>query len=271
MRAWRVWLIIILFLLRLAPATFAAGPATLTAAPDIRENLEYQVSLGPWSDVARVHLVLKELKPGHYLAEFSGAAQGMWKLLSRWLPELYQTEMRYRDGRLQPVVYREKFQEGGHQVLKEYRFDYDHSRLTLWRQIDAGEKTKEWEVPLTGPVYDLLSLFYNVRLGALGPTPGGATLQVMVLSDPKPKELVFCIGGATDQGLKVMVNTCSAGAVDEAQYFMFLSPERVPTLAWTRVPLFGKLAGRLVNPGEVKKEGLFTPPPSAAPVRKAPR
>ena len=28
----------------------------------------------------------------------------------------------------------------------------------------------------------------------------------MVLADPKPKELVFCIGGATDQGLKVMVN-----------------------------------------------------------------
>ena len=271
MRAGRVWLIIMLFLLRLAPATLAAGPATLSAAPDIRENLEYQVSLGPWSDVARVHLVLKELKPGHYLAEFSGAAQGMWKLLSRWLPELYQTEMLYRDGRLQPSVYREKFQEGGHQVLKEYHFDYDHSQLTLWRQIDGGEKTKEWEVPLTGPVYDLLSLFYNVRLGALGPTPGGATLQVMVLSDPKPKELVFCIGGATDQGLKVMVNTCSPGAVDEAQYFMFLSPERVPTLAWTRVALFGKLAGRLVNPGEVKKEGLFTLPPSSSPVPKAPR
>ena len=271
MRAGRVWLIIILFLLRLAPAALAADTATLAAEPEIRENLEYQVSLGLWSDVARVHLVLKELKPGHYLAEFSGAAQGMWKLLSRWLPELYQTEMRYRDGRLQPSVYREKFQEGGHQVLKEYRFDYDHSQLTLWRQIDGGEKTKEWEVPLTGPVYDLLSLFYNVRLGALGPTPGGATLQVMVLSDPKPKELVFCIGDVTDQGLKVMVNTCSPGAAGEHQYFMFLNPERVPTLAWTRVTFFGKLAGRLVNPGEVKKEGLFTLPPASSPVPKARR
>ena len=270
MRTGRVWLIIILFLMRLAPATLAAAPATISAEPEIRENLEYQISLGLWSDVARVHLVLKELKPGHYLAEFSGAAQGMWKLLSRWLPELYQTEMRYRDGRLQPMVYREKFQEGGHQVLKEYRFDYDHSQLTLWRQIDGGEKTKEWEIPLTGPVYDLLSLFYNVRLGALGPTPGGATLRVMVLADPKPKELVFCIGGVTDQGLKVMVNSCSPGAAGEAQYFMFLNPERVPTLAWTRVTLFGKLAGRLVNPGEIKK-GLFNLPPASSPVRKAPR
>src|SRR4030043_118856 len=109
MRAGRFWLIIILFLLRLAPATLAAAPPTLTAAPDIRENLEYQISLGPWSDVARVHLVLKELQPGHYLAEFSGAAQGIWRLLSRWLPERYQTEMLYQDGRLQPLVYREEF------------------------------------------------------------------------------------------------------------------------------------------------------------------
>ena len=98
------------------------------------------------------------------------------------------------------MVYREEFQEKGQQVLKEYRFDYDHSRLTLWRQVDGGEKIKEWEVPLTGPVYDLLSLFYNVRLDALGPAPGGATLRVMVLPDPKPKELVFHIGAVNRPG-----------------------------------------------------------------------
>ncbi len=73
--------VVIFVLLRLAPATLPAGPATIAAAPDIRENLEYQISLGPWSDVARVHLVLKELEPGHYLAEFSGAAQSLTRTL----------------------------------------------------------------------------------------------------------------------------------------------------------------------------------------------
>ena len=203
-------------------------PRPRSPPPEVRENLEYQISLGPWSDVARVHLVLKELKPGHYLAEFSGAAQGMWKLLSRWLPERYQTEMVYRDGRLQPVVYREEFQEKGQKVLKEYRFDYDHSRLTLWRQVDGGENIKEWEVPLTGPVYDLLSLFYNVRLDALGPAPGGASLRVMVLPDPKPKELVFCIGDVTDEGLKVMVNSCLAGRGRRGSVFYVSQPGTGP-------------------------------------------
>jgi hypothetical protein len=266
MRAARVWLIVTMVLLGLAPEAFAAAPATIAAAPEVLENLEYQISLGPWSDVARVHLVLKELQPGHYLAEFSGAAQGMWQLLSRWLPERYQTEMVYRDGRLQPVVYREEFQEKGRKVLKEFRFDYDHKQLTLWRQVDGGEKVKKWEVSLTGPVYDLLSLFYNARLNALGPAPGGASLRVMVLPNPKPQELIFHIGAATDQGLKVMVDSPSASGGDADQYFIFFIPDRVPTLVWTRVSLFGKLAGRLVNPGGIRKEGLLGLPAAAAPV-----
>jgi hypothetical protein len=32
------------------------APGALTAAPAVRENLEYQIRLDPWSDVARVHL-----------------------------------------------------------------------------------------------------------------------------------------------------------------------------------------------------------------------
>jgi hypothetical protein len=64
-------ILVVCFHLVLAPGQAAA------ALPEAREDLVYQVSLGPWDDVAKVHLVLKELEPGHYLAEFSGAAQGM--------------------------------------------------------------------------------------------------------------------------------------------------------------------------------------------------
>jgi hypothetical protein len=91
-----------------------------------------------------VHLVLKELEPGHYLAEFSGAAQGMWQLLSRWLPERYQTEMVLREGRLLPLVYREEFVSKGQRVLKEYRFDMPYQSL---RARPTAGKVKKWEVP----------------------------------------------------------------------------------------------------------------------------
>ena len=42
----------------------------------------------------------------------------------------------------------------------------------------------------------------------------------------------------------------------------------MPTLAWTEVTLFGKLAGRLLNPGEIKKQGLLALPPPRLPYLK---
>jgi hypothetical protein len=256
-------LLLVLLLLHLAP-----GPCLCAAAPPpvMRENLEYQVSLGPWSDVARVHLALKEVEPGRYLAEFSGAAQGMWQLLSRWLPERYQTEMTLRDGRFIPLVYREEFITKGKHIRKEFRFDHERGRLSLWRQTDGGNPVKDWEVPLKGQVFDLLTLFYNVRLGAMGPLLGGATVRVAFLPTPKPQELAFRIGPVTDQGRKVMLDVRQPDTNHTDHYFIFLNPERLPTLAWTRVTLFGKLAGRLLNPSDARKEGLVALPPSPAPV-----
>ncbi len=257
-------LVILLLQLALGPIKVAAAPL-----PVVREDLEYQISLGPWSDVGRVHLVLKELEPGRYQAEVYGAAQGMWQVTSRWLPERYQTEMIYREGRLAPLIYREAFISKGKRVEKEYHFDYERCHLSLWRQVEGGEKVKKWEVPLNTPVYDPLSLFYNIRLGAFGRLLGGATLRVRGLPTPEPREMVFAIGQVSDMGRKVMLDYRRSESKVVNQYFIFLSPEQVPTQAWTEVPLFGKLAGRLLNPGVIRNEGLLALPPGASPIPKA--
>jgi Protein of unknown function (DUF3108) len=257
-------LVVLLLQLALGPLPLAAAPA-----PAIREDLEYQISLGPCADVGRVHLVLKELEPGRYRAEVSGAAQGVWQLTSRWLPERYQSEMVYRDGRLIPLLYREEFMSQGKRVVKEYRFDYESGHLSLWRQTEGSETVKKWEVPLKGPVYDPLTVFYNVRLGVFGPLSSGTTLRVMVLPTPEPREMVFMIGAVSELGRKVMLDYRRSESKAVNQYYLFLSPEQVPTLAWTQVPLFGKLTGRLLNPGEIKKEGLLARPPSPSAGLKA--
>ena len=165
---------LLVLLLQLAPGPF---PVAAAPAPAIREDLEYQISLGPCADVGRVHLVLKELGPGRYLAEVSGAAQGVWQLSKRWLPERYQTEMVHREGRLVPLIYREEFISHGKRVVKEYLFDHEGGRLSLWGQTGGGEKVKKWEAPSKGPVYDPFTMFYNIRLGVFGPLPGGTTLR----------------------------------------------------------------------------------------------
>ena len=247
----RLLLICCIFLqLLLAPALGTGASLSGT-----QEDLQYRVSLGPWSDVARLHLVLTETKPGHYRAEFFGAAQGMWRLLNRWLPERYSTEMVWRQGRLLPLVYREEFMDKGEHIIKEYHFDYELQRLSLRRRVEGGAWVKKWEVPLTTPIYDLLSLYYNVRLEALGPLRAGANLHVSVLAS-KPRKLVFRLGEKTDQGLKVLLNFRPQDSDTEDQYFIELNSQRVPTLAWTRVTFFGKLAGHLLNPGGIR-QGLL--------------
>jgi hypothetical protein len=170
--------------------------------------------------------------------------------------------MVYRDGRMVPLLYREEFLSQGRKVMKEYRFDHEHGRLTLWRQAQGSEKVKKWEVPLKGPVYDPLTLFYNIRLGVFGALPGGATLRVMSLPTPDPREMVFMIGAVSDLNRKVMLECRRSESREVSQYHLSLSADHVPTLAWTRVPLFGRLAGRLLNPGEIRKEGLLALPPS---------
>ena len=77
------------------------------------------------------------------------------------------------------------------------------------------------------------------------------------------------IGSVTEMGRKVMLDRHRPDSKEIKQYFFYLSPEQVPTLAWTQVPMFGKLTARLLNPGEIRKEGLLTLPPSASPVPKA--
>lgn len=220
------------------------------------EELQYRVDLGPWNEVARVHLRLTRVGPDRFRAEFAGAAQGLWKVLSRWLPESYATEMVLENGRLKPLVYIEEFENQGHHIHKEFRFEYARGRLEVWRGVDGQPPRKDGEYPLKGPVYDPLSLFYNLRLGALGPMAPGATLRVAIIPNPEPRQMIFRLGPETTAGSEVMLMIADRdGQEKDGPYFIFASPQRVALRAWTRV-LVGKLEGELLNPEGIMPLGL---------------
>jgi hypothetical protein len=234
-----------------------SGTAPAAAAEQVNlEDLQYRLSLGFWEDVARVHLSLTRVGPDRYRARFAGAAQGAWSLLRRWLPESYETEMALEDGRLKPLLYREKFHSQGKHISKEYRFDYARGVLEIWRGVDGRKAVLDWQGPLKEPVYDPLTLFYNLRLGAMGPVAAGQTLKVALVPNPELREMVLDVGPETTQGRKVMVTVRSGAGAEDGTYFIFADPRKVPILAWIRVLVFGKLSGRLLNPGEIMKEGL---------------
>jgi hypothetical protein len=256
-----IGLVLLMFLLNLGqPGLGGAAPE----AGDTLETLRYRVSLGIWSEVAVVHLRLAQVGPNRYRAEFAGAAQGIWKLLSRWLPEGYETDMVLEDGRLKPLVYREVFEAKGHRIHKEYRFDYSRKVLEVWRGKDSQAPVKSWQVPLVEPLYDPLSLFYNLRLGAFGSFLGGQNLTVAVVPTPEPRKMVLRFGPEAKEGRKIMVELNSRKSEDKAgPYVVFCTSEWVPQEAWTSVLIFGKLAGHLLNPEGIRPAGGLTLPPPA--------
>jgi len=259
----------IFVLIFLAILGYGGWPAAATSNGNL-ETLEYRVSLGIWSEVALVHLRLSQTGPERYRAEFSGAAQGMWRLLSRWLPEGYETDMVLEDGRLKPLVYREEFQYMGHHIRKEYRFDYSRGILELWRGKDYQEPVKSWQIPLKEPIYDLLSLFYNIRLGVLGTQAGGQTLKVALVPTPEPQTMTFRLGAEAYEGRKVMIEVSSKEEVETGPYFVFCNSQWVPQEAWTRVPFFGKLAGHLLNHEALPPGGLADLLPASPKTREKP-
>ncbi len=245
-----VWLLVAF----LGWAQAGASPAAAADRANL-EDLQYRLSLGFFDDVARVHLSLQRVGPDRYRARFTGAAQGAWQLLKKFLPESYESEMALEGGRLKPLLYRERFYKKGQRVSKEYRFDYSRQVVEVWRGVDSRELRKDSEVPLQGPVYDPLTLFYNLRLGAVAAAPG-QTLKVTLVPTPEPREMVLSVGPQTGQGCKTMIFVRTGDGPEDGPYFVFAGPQKVPLQAWVRVLAFGKLAGELLNPGEIMQEGL---------------
>jgi len=221
------------------------------------EELNYRIGLGIWSDVGRAHIRLTQEGPGRYRAEFAGGGQGFWKILNRWLPERYETEMSWVGDRLQPQVYLEEFRDKSHQVHKEFRFDYSRGVLEIWEGLDYKQPVKEYQIPMKEPVYDPLSLFYNLRLGVFGPLTAGETLRVALVPSPETREIIFRLGQNTPKGLEVMLDVKVQGEKYQAgTYFLDCTPQGVPLRAWTRVFFFGKVSGELLNPGGIMPQGL---------------
>jgi hypothetical protein len=227
------------------PVPLPAFAAPSTA--DLQRELHYQVSWGVFEEVGRCRATLKPLGPGHYQAEFSLVLKGPWRVLSRFLPEQYQTEIVYRQGRLQPLLFREKIHCRGKTILKEYRFNYAEGRLELWRKVEQREMTKEWEVPLKEPVYDPLSLLLNFQLGMMAPGVPGQALRVAIIPTPDPGEMIIHMGPETPQGRKLMVKVLEKATGKESEpFFVQVDQKWLPTLAWVRLPL-GTVKGRLVE------------------------
>jgi hypothetical protein len=224
-----------------------AVPGLPGAGPDATlEELHYRVDVWFWRDAVRGRVTLKRVGEGKYVAELSGEAQGIVKLLTGNRRDSYQTEMAFRNGKLVPLIYREESRRRGRCHLKEYRFNYAQNRVELWQwEANSQKLSWKWQTDLTDSISDPISAFYNCRLGFMGPIRAGDTIRAPGIPYPEPEEIEVRIGPETQEGRQVMVSLINPAFENErGVVHVSFDKNLVPTLAWSQVGL-GKVSGKI--------------------------
>jgi hypothetical protein len=242
-------------------------PPPALAAPALLEDLRYRIEILSLQNAARVTLTLKRLEPGRFTAEIIGETQGLVKLLSGGQRERLQTEMVWRNQRLQPLIYREESWRREKRRLKEYRFDYAKGRIELWEWRQGKGLTKKWQTDLTDQFYDPLSAFYNCRLGILGPTREGEISTIQGIPYPRPEAMEVRLGAEGQDGRQVMLSLINPVYQDSrGVVFAKVDEQLVPHQAWTTVSGI-TIRGWLLPESAVMAPGLpglKAPEPAAA-------
>jgi Protein of unknown function (DUF3108) len=225
--------LIFLPLLLLARLVLVGSPAM--AAPEMIEDLHYQLAIWAWRDAAHIRVTLKNQGKGRLVAEVLGETKGLVKLISGNHRERLQTEMAWRNGRLTPLVYREESWHHEKRSLKEYRFDYKRSRLVLWQWQEGKGLQKKWQTTLQEQVYDPISAFYNCRLQILGPNREGETSTIPGIPYPRPEAVEVRLGPKMKDGHQAMVTLVNP-VFEESKGVVYASidAKRVPRRVWTR-------------------------------------
>ena len=173
----------LLTLLGTTVAARAGGNGNLLAL--VGEDHHYGIDFLVFQNLAEGSLSFAaETTPGHYRAELEARTLGVAAWLTGDRTQRYVTVMEETaDGSLRSISYEStviKRKNGAwtHRG-KRYRFDYQAGKVYL-DQSD-GEKfkpAKEFPLPAGSSPVDILTGFYNLRLGVYGKLAPGARLQI---------------------------------------------------------------------------------------------
>lgn len=168
-----------------APAA-ADSPLSGRSVTDmLGEKLTYDLSFLWFTRLAEGSIVfLPGPEPGQYRALLEARTLGLTAFLTRHRVEKIETIMELTaDGFLRPLL------QSAHTIhgtgssrterVRSYRFNY-RDRTVLYKNTKTGKnsETRIYQMENDGPVYDVLSSFYNVRAGLYGPISGGEHLAL---------------------------------------------------------------------------------------------
>ncbi len=260
----------LLLLLESATAGQAEGyePPLLTlplVADLIGEELQYDISFMWFERLATGSISLEETDTeGRYLLTMQAQTRGMAALFSRNRTEKFETLVDIgSEGQLRPLWHSSSRitwrgdPENKRERIARYRFDYQTGTIH-YERISNGKvkKVQQFDLDPDNPFYDILSAFYNFRLGFFGPPTQGKTLiptfhhkgaqEIVVepLGDPGYSERNFF---AADSFLcRVLIDPEVFGTTSRDVYVAFDDNMRLQQGVIKRVVGVGDLRGELV-------------------------
>lgn len=195
---------------------------TFLEVPFIGENLSYTIGFWLFKNAARAHMTFLRTSQGYYESVVDAQTEGVVGFLSRNMQETMKSIMRFdqEKGRFVPLLFQEAIRQGKRERQKTVEFDYD-KKVILVTYENTGRKRKTIRKPLPkNDVDDLLSAFYNLRLGCFGKINQGKKVVIKVWVSETPSKISIDFPLPFD-------NTCSTPC--EGTYYAILAMDRNTT------------------------------------------
>lgn len=179
------------------PQAWAERPA-LPSAPDMfaGETLYYKIDFWLLRGSAAGELCFTKT-PGGYTALFEAETKGVLRLIAGHRKEIMESVMEYDQARqrLRPRIFTEIFIQDKMEIKRTLSFDYEQGAFTCTRTYPGGKpRTIKAALPEDG-FEDMLTLFYNFRMGCYGPQREGGTLKVPVVMKEQPSFITIDFPG----------------------------------------------------------------------------
>lgn len=156
------------------------------------ETLSYTINFWLLRGAARGELCFSKTPVG-YRAYFEAETTGLLRAIGGARKEIMESVLDYDEAlqRLRPRLFREIFMHSDKVYSRTVSFDYKSGTFTCTRSYPRG-RPQSTRAPLPPDTFeDMLSLYYNFRMGCYGPLRDSGMLRVPVIMKEKPSVITI--------------------------------------------------------------------------------
>jgi len=156
------------------------------------EVLTFDISFWLFKNAAHARISLKK-NGDTYRAVMEGETRGFVGFLTRHVRERITSSMYFdaRRGCFQPLTFQEEFTRGARTKKKTVTFNHERRILTVTYEGASGKKKTVTKKFFKTGCEDLLTAFYNVRLGYYGDMQKGTRVPIVVCTKEKASTMLI--------------------------------------------------------------------------------